>query len=148
MSFKIISNEIAGIDSIELCEIKESGTKSFLTLDSREVSLKFILKKCIVKYMPQKFDKITVILNEDCLTELTKFQNILSNEVPDLVKFIKDASLGIKLTADQKKNMKGIDIGETVSIAVQYNQIWKINGNRYASFKLLQIKTDEPINYF
>lgn len=152
MSFRVVSKQIAKIDVVELCELMALGSKKELQLDSVRVDMKFIMRDCVVKYTPEKYDKITITVNDECNEELTKLYNFLKKDCPELQNFMKESSLGLKLTPEQKQELKKEKISKEscCDFVVDFNHIWKMNGKDYASFKLVQFKKVEKqeIDYF
>jgi hypothetical protein len=137
-NFQLVSKRIANVSVIEMCQLTTIGAKTILSLDETPVSLKFILKKCTVKYMPDKFDKLVLTLDEECLEELKNFQNILSKE--GIENFIKDETISLKVNTEQKKLLKNINTQDILNVSVDFNDIWTLNDKKFVSLKLNQFK--------
>lgn len=110
---------------------------------------KVIVTTSVVKYLPTKFNKITIALAEKD-TELFKtFQDLFTTDL-ETQPFLKNNELSLKLTEQMKEQTKAFKIGSIIKCAIQFNGVWKVAGKHHVSWSLVQVKEEpqEPINYF
>jgi len=103
--------------------------------DERPVSLKMVLTNCSVKYKPEKFDKMTVVVNDDVAVK--KLNELYNKVFEHCEKFIKSNLFSVKI---DKKNIEEINqtlkVGDKVGIKVSFNNVWLFERKLYVSFKL------------
>lgn len=119
----------------------------------KEVDLKLRIDGCVVKYTPEKYDKITLVMPKEATEFLYKMQEKIMSEV-DAEFFIKGNIMGLKLSKEQKTMcVNELKKGDYINVIVNFNYVWLINKKKYASFELVQFKKiekpeTEKIDYF
>ena len=136
--FEVVSEKIANVDVIEMCEI--NGNKIYL--DKELVHLVFVLTGTI-KYLPKTYPKFTFKPDDDAMKELKKLEEIMKKDIPDLSNTVKNDTISIRC---KKEELKDFNINDEVKIAVKYS-LHTINNKNYCSFELKQIKK-ENVKYF
>lgn len=135
--------------------VSKSGRKWILVnTHGTELELKFQVKNCCVKYTPEKYDKITIELDQSS----RKFFEMLQLKIKDNVNIeniVKNNTLGLKMSKDQKLLcMRNLTRGDYFDAVVNFNDVWTVNGKNYVSLELIQFKKletkpkIETINYF
>ena len=159
MSIKIITDyEKLKTEKLEDCvKLVKVGRKWILcNKNDNKVDVKFQVKNCRVKYTPEKYDKITIIIRKDAIgffNNLNKF--IKETEGVDIENIVKAESIGLKLSKDTKRMCtESLKIGDYCDLIINFNDVWRVNSKNYASLELIQFKkTEKPeeeevINYF
>ena len=105
--------------------------------DRPTVSIKptMVCRGCTVKYVPEKYNKITIQLNQ---YDAGFFMNF-SDKIEQTIKietFLKDDAIGLKINDEQKLELVGIKKDAFCDVVFKFNEIWKVNGKMYASFVL------------
>lgn len=107
--------------------------------DRPQVSVKpvIVCRGCTVKYAPEKYNKITIQLNQYDAMFFINFSNKIE-EVVEIEPFLKEDCIGLKISDEQKENLneKGVKRDSFCDVVFRFNDIWKVNGKMYASFVL------------
>jgi hypothetical protein len=143
-------------DFFESFELYENGSKWSLTDKSRPTktpaSLVFVVNDCRIKYMPVKFDKITLTLPDSVVLFFEKFYDHCNALVP-IEPLLKDQNISFKLSSEMKQKCQNeLKLGDACNIVIKFNNIWTINKKTYISFELIQFQKIEQkvkqVNYF
>ena len=102
---------------------------------------------CTVKYTPEKYNKITIQLNQYDAGFFIRFCNKIE-EVVAVETFLKDDAISLKLTDAQKKELVGVKKDAFCDVVFKFNEIWKVNGKMYASFALEEFELRAKRKYF
>lgn len=145
MSIKIICDEKIITEEFFFNEliVDEYGKRWVITdLNNDLMDIKFKIKECSVKYMPEKYDKITVEINKDSLNFFNKLRIKINDEtginVENITKF---NTTGFKISQEMKEKIKKeLKIGEYFDAIVGFNSIWKVNGKFYVSLELEEMR--------
>lgn len=157
MSVKLICNDknITVENFSENVYVTKSGRKWILTNEEgTELDLKLQVKNCCVKYTPEKYDKITIEIDQSS----RKFFEALQEKVKEEVKIenvVKGNTIGLKMSKDQKVLcLKSLSQGDYLDTIINFNNVWTVNTKNYASLELIQFKKlemapkFEATNYF
>lgn len=149
MSVKILTTNFKQIEDYELFHIFKSYQLVPKGSTSNPISFKFIIKGARVKYLPEKYSKITVEIPNDALIFLKKVQEQFKNDI-EVKEFLKENQLALKLDNDLKNRTKELRPKQTLDIAIEFGGVWSINKVNYASWKMLDYRTSKPVevNYF
>lgn len=151
MSAKIITTNFKEIEDYELFHIFKSYQLVHLGTTTDPVNLKIVIKGARVKYLPEKYSKLTVELPREGVELLTKFQNLFKEDI-QAQDFLKENTMSLKLDPEMKVKTKNLKVRDCLDIAIEFGGIWNLNKLHYASWKLLDYKegtvTKEIINYF
>ncbi len=108
---------------------------------------KVIITTSVVKYLPSKFNKITVTLNDP--KELENFQTLFSKDL-EVVRFLKFNTIALKISESMKKKTESLKIGSLIKCAIKFNGVWNVAGKKHASWELVQFEEliQETKKYF
>ncbi len=130
----------------------ESNTTYLVDENEEKTELIFVLNSCQVKYMPGKYEKITVVLDDASSNFIKLIEKKFYSQ--KIEKILKVDTISLKLTPEQKANLiSSVKQNDYLDIVVKFNGVWKMNGKKYVSLKLMQYKqsqnvTKESIDYF
>lgn len=130
--------------------IVANGRKHILVnREKPNVSIKPIImcKGCTVKYTPEKYNKISIQLNQYDAEMFIDFANKIEAVVP-CETFLKDDAINLKLTSEQKEEYKEVKRGAFCDVVFKFNEIWNVGGKNYASFELLDLNLRTSKKYF
>jgi len=122
------------------CKMKTDKTRSTIAVGGSDTvkDLVFELKDCLVRFKPEKYDKLVISVPDPAIMELEKLKGIM---FPDTEPFIRGSSMNLKVSPKQKEEInKKFSIGDWVQVLIKFTAVWTINGRHYASFELLEIK--------
>lgn len=134
------------IEDYELFPIDKSHklVKKDTTTDPQELII--ILKNVKVRYLPKKFNKITITLDADDVVPLLKIQNHFNQDI-GTEEFIKDNCMSLKLDPEMKLLTQALKIGSVLNIAIKFNDVWKMNVKQYVSWKLVDFEEVKVESY-
>lgn len=121
------------------CETERNNNKITITKDDQQVELSYILKNCKIKYLPKKFDKLVVEIDKDSSELLKPLYEFMKGAITNLTSLDKN-KLSLKIDANTKDKLSASEIGQSIDIAFEFNDVWVLNKTAYPSFKLLQFK--------
>jgi hypothetical protein len=129
------------------CELFCDGKKDVLTKIDLMIPINpLFIFSGTVKFLPEKFNKITIELVRQDLVIFEDLQTVLKGTES----FLKDGCISIKLDPEQKELTKKLKKGDSLKMVIKFNDVWKMNSKKYASFKLVDFIKEEKviINYF
>lgn len=135
---KIIDPEDVDFVSSPDYKIVQSDKKFILVHKDRPtVAVKpvIVCRGCTVKYAPEKYNKITIQLNQYDAMFFIEFSNKIE-EIVEIEGFLKEECIGLKISPEQKEELKGVKRDAFCDVVFKFNDIWKVNGKMYASFVL------------
>ncbi len=149
MSVKILTTNFKQLEDYELFHIFKSYQLVRKGTTTDPISFKFVIKGARVKYLPEKYSKITVEVPIDALVFLKKIQEQFKNDI-EVNEFLKDNTMSLKLDNDLKNKTKDLKPRQYLDIAIEFGGVWTINKINYASWKMLDYRASKPVetNYF
>jgi hypothetical protein len=148
MSVKLIcdNKSIDEENLITSTHIEKFG-RMWVVADSmgKPLDLKFRVSGCTVKYIPEKYDKITIDVDP---SSLIFFRNLETkfNEDVRVEPVVKSGSLGLKTPRDVKENIrKELRKGDNIDVIINFNGVWGVNNKFYMSLELIQFRKNENI---
>ena len=134
------------LEELELFPIDRSMKLVKLGTTSDPVNPVIVIKNMQVKYLPEKYSKITTILPDDALEQLRVFQDQLKKDM-QVEEFIKDSSISLKIDNQVKEQTKTLSKGDYISVAIKFGDVWTMNKKKYVSWQLIQFKkVDAPVS--
>ncbi len=129
-------------------ELTPLGSKlELVNKKTRSLSnLKIMFDSTTIKFLPTKFNKLTIIINEHS-PFLTKF----NEECVELgtESFFNERCISLKVNNELKDRLKDSHVKDNIRVVFEFLGIYIINGKKYASFELLDFKKNDTLkNYF
>lgn len=142
MSTKAVYNEEEiGLEELfKKIELIEKKKRWIIGGTNPTNDLKFIVRNCVVKYTPDKYDKLVVTIDEQTNDFFDLLESIICRNV-EIQSIVKDQAIGIKLNEKLKVEvLSTLKKGDYVDIVVDFNNIWGMEDKYYLSLTLYQFK--------
>lgn len=107
--------------------------------DTSKPLREIIVCDAIIKYLPLKYNKITLTLNSKDYENFELYQTMFKQDL-EVEPFLKTESIALKLSDEMKEKTKLLKIGSSLKVAVEFKGVWKILDKKYASWELIDYK--------
>ena len=151
MSVKILTKDFKQVEDYELFHIYRSYQLVNKGTTTDPINLKIVIKGARIKYLPEKYSKLTIELPKEALEFMSKFQKSFREDI-QAQDFLKENTMSLKLEPEMKTKTKNLKVKQHLNIAIEFGGIWNLNKLHYASWKLIDFQEttpiEETINYF
>lgn len=132
-------------------EFQEKTDKvKILTEKEEKISMHMTMNKLEIKYLPDKYDKLVLVLDKDTIEHLERLENHAGLTVP-VEPVVKDGTFSCRVSKEVKEDLLKLKQRDIVDIAVSYNGLIEYGGKWYLSFTLQDfklVKKAERKSYF